>query len=464
MVHFSLSLTALYISSSSFAFERINDFAFNNDTEYIKNSDTFTKSVDVLWKQYLSDLKSFTNLSAAHSTHELKFGDKTMRFTVDKLGQPPSANGYPLYIALHGGGNASSGLNDGQWQIMATYYKDSVGTGVYVAPRGVTDTWNLHFVDESYPLYDRLIEDMVLFEGVDPNRVYLLGFSAGGDGVYQVVPRMADRFAAANMSAGHHNWIGFENLYNTPFVIQVGELDSLYSRNTVAAENYLTLKKLNQKYGGGYATDVFIHSGYYHNGWPDNNARRVLGTVVSDPAKWLNKEPTSVMQVNTNAIDWVNQYTRNPLPKKIVWDLGTRAKRTLSAGQTLLTAQGDSTKLASPQDLFYWLDVSVNQLETHDGKIVAELNREKNEINITEATHIDKFRVLLNEDMLDFSKSITVTVENQVITNHLNVTPIASVMRRTLLERSDKNFVFDTEFILEKKSNGTWTLLYSLPG
>jgi poly(3-hydroxybutyrate) depolymerase len=35
---------------------------------------------------------------------------------------------------------------------------------------------------ESYPLYDRLITNMVLFEGVDPERVYLLGFSAGGDG------------------------------------------------------------------------------------------------------------------------------------------------------------------------------------------------------------------------------------------------------------------------------------------
>ena len=38
---------------------------------------------------------------------------------------------------------------------------------------------------------DRLIENLVVFEGVDPNRVYLLGYSAGGDGVYQLAPRMA---------------------------------------------------------------------------------------------------------------------------------------------------------------------------------------------------------------------------------------------------------------------------------
>ena len=39
----------------------------------------------------------------------------------------------------------------------------------------------------------------IVFEDVDPNRVYLLGYSAGGDGVYQLAPRMADRFAAASM-------------------------------------------------------------------------------------------------------------------------------------------------------------------------------------------------------------------------------------------------------------------------
>ena len=55
---------------------------------------------------------------------------------------------------------------------------------------------------------------MIVYEGVDPNRVYLTGFSAGGDGVYQITARMNDRFAATNMSAGHHNWVNFENLYN----------------------------------------------------------------------------------------------------------------------------------------------------------------------------------------------------------------------------------------------------------
>ena len=41
----------------------------------------------------------------------------------------------------------------------------------------------------------------VINEDVNPNKVYLLGYSAGGDGVYQLAPRMADRWAAAAMMA-----------------------------------------------------------------------------------------------------------------------------------------------------------------------------------------------------------------------------------------------------------------------
>ena len=46
---------------------------------------------------------------------------------------------------------------------------------------------------------------MIMLYEVDPNKVYLMGYSAGGDGVYQLAPRMADRFAAAAMMAGHPN-------------------------------------------------------------------------------------------------------------------------------------------------------------------------------------------------------------------------------------------------------------------
>lgn len=151
---------------------------------------------------------------------------------------------------------------------MQAYYRGAVENGIYVACRGITDTWDLHFQNESYPLYERLIEEMIVNYGADPNRVYLLGFSAGGDGVYQISPRLADRFAAVSMSSGHPNGVSLLNLANCPIILQAGIRD-YYSeeakRSVQAAAFDGTLNGFGEKYGFGYEHEVFIHVPEGHN-------------------------------------------------------------------------------------------------------------------------------------------------------------------------------------------------------
>ena len=65
-------------------------------------------------------------------------------------------------------------------------------------------------------LFTRLIEDLVVLEDVNPDRVYIMGYSAGGDGVYQLGPRMADSWAAAAMMGGHPNGVSIFSLRNVP--------------------------------------------------------------------------------------------------------------------------------------------------------------------------------------------------------------------------------------------------------
>ena len=77
---------------------------------------------------------------------------------------------------------------------------------------------------------------MIAKYNVNPNKIFLLGYSAGGDGVYQLAPRMADRFAAASMSAGHPNDASPLGLRNIGFSIHMGNNDSAYNRNLVAEE------------------------------------------------------------------------------------------------------------------------------------------------------------------------------------------------------------------------------------
>ncbi|MBO7386012.1 MAG: hypothetical protein J6U63_06720, partial [Clostridia bacterium] len=218
-----------------------------------------------VWEEYIRRRLDDETLKTETAGQALVFGGVTMRYTVEVIGDKPEG-GYPLYIALHGGGQSDTpDINDQQWGHMQVYYRRWLKCGVYVAVRGVRDTWDTHFNPESYPLYDRLIEYMILTQDVDPNRVYLEGFSAGGDGVYAVAPRMADRFAAANMSSGHPNGVNLTNLYNLPMQLQAGEFDTAYDRNTVTAEYGIYLDRLAKEAGGGYEHRTLIHFGAGHN-------------------------------------------------------------------------------------------------------------------------------------------------------------------------------------------------------
>jgi pimeloyl-ACP methyl ester carboxylesterase len=114
-------------------------------------------------------------------------------------------------------------------------------------------------------LLDRLIADMVLQRGVDPNRVYLIGYSAGGDGVYQLAPRMADRFAAATMCAGHPNRVTPEGLRNLPFFLYMGGEDSAFHRNEVVREFSAKMDALELADPKGYAHRLTVYPGLAHN-------------------------------------------------------------------------------------------------------------------------------------------------------------------------------------------------------
>ena len=136
-----------------------------------------------------------------------------------------------------------------------------------------------------------LIEDFIVFENVDPNRVYLLGYSAGGDGVYKLAPRMADRFAAALMCAGHPNGESVLGLRNLPFAIHCGSRDSAYNRNKVAAEYGEQLKVLHQKDPKGYENQL----------------------CLPETEHWMHLNEVKV------AFPFLESKKRNPTPDKVVW-------------------------------------------------------------------------------------------------------------------------------------------------
>ena len=128
-------------------------------------------------------------MEAKHVKHD----NLTMRYQFRTYGTAPE-DGHSLYISMHGDGGAPARVNDQQWKNQVRLYQPD--EGIYLAPRAATDTWNLWHQAHIDPMFDRIIDNFVAFHGVNPNRVYVLGYSAGGDGTYQIAPRMADRWAA----------------------------------------------------------------------------------------------------------------------------------------------------------------------------------------------------------------------------------------------------------------------------
>lgn len=381
----------------------------------LQDNDDIENARKYIWHEYLNQVKNDKTRIEEVENRSMTFDDATMKYGFFVKGEPDES-GYPLFIALHGGGQSDTpDLNDSQWVHMTTYYQNSVEHGIYVNPRGVRDTWDCHFNPESYPLYDRLIENMIAFYDVDPNRVYLTGFSAGGDGVYAIVSKMPDRFASANMSAGHPNGLPLWNLYNMPLQLQVGENDTAYERNTVTAQYGKLLDEYQAELGGGYIHNTYVHQGQGHN-FRDNSVENQ--TVMADSAAWLDSGDSSVTETDTNAIRLIEQYVRNPLPERVVWDLSQRAeKRT-----------GES---------FYWLQTDSRIME---GKIIVSYDKETNSINVEECSIAGEVTFLLNNDMLDLFAPIT--VNTPAGSNTITVTPDYDLLYETTMERGDCNYQF----------------------
>src|SRR5262249_41904771 len=194
-----------------------------------------------VWKAHVAFIQR--DRAAEVKDRVLKEKDLAMLFAFTTFGDKP-AGGRSLWISLHGGGGAPKEVNDQQWENQKKLY--TVEEGIYLAPRAPTNTWNLWHEGHIDRMFGRLIEDMIVFEDVNPERVYVLGYSAGGDGVYQIGPRMADSWAGAAMMAGHPNGVSLLSLRNVPFALQVGANDSAYSRNKVGKEYGEQLDKLQK--------------------------------------------------------------------------------------------------------------------------------------------------------------------------------------------------------------------------
>jgi hypothetical protein len=310
-----------------------------------------------------------------------------MPFDFKTFGEKPK-DGRSLFISLHGGGGAPARVNDQQWQNQKKLY--TVEEGIYLAPRAPTNTWNLWHEAHIDRMFARLIENLIVLEDVNPDRVYVLGYSAGGDGVYQIAPRMADHWAAAAMMAGHPNGVPLLSLRNVPFALQVGGKDAAYNRNTVGKEYGDKLMKLHEEDKKGYQHFVKIHE---------------------DKGHWMNLEDKA-------ALPWMAKHTRNPIPERVVWK-----------------------QSGTPHERSYWLAVPTSEA-IGDSLVVAD--RDGQSIKLSKVEKLTNLIVRLDDRMLDLDKTVTVTFDGKELYRGAPERTIGTMLR-TLVGRGDPKLVFDAE-------------------
>ncbi len=386
-------------------------------------------SADAVWQAYQREQSESPTLTEADRSHVVHYGDHAMRYHFGVVGQPGPA-GYPLYIALHGGGSAPPYVNDNQWEHMRTYYKSSLKSGIYVAPRAISDTWDMHFQPASYHLYKKLIGQMVVLHGVDPDRVYLLGFSAGGDGVYQVAPRISDKLAAANMSAGHPNDVSLVNLLHVPMLLQVGEQDSAYNRNHVTVEYAAKLASLRAAHPTGYEHENFVHAGKGHNFY-DNDDHQTPQPVLADPQAWLRNGQRTIAARNTNAIAWLEQFSRDPRPTDVEWDL-----------TTVVEAHDNDAPLQH-----HWLDIGQHTAQSlGTQRVRASIDTTHNAIHVEGArTYL---KIWIDSRMLDLRAPVRIVMPSE--TKELTLAANVKYQIQSVLQRSDPQTVFDAAIELHE--------------
>jgi dienelactone hydrolase len=333
-----------------------------------------------LTKQSSALQKIWTDKSIQQDSLEMKFAYRI-------LGKKP-ADGRSLYISLHGGGNTSPAANDQQWKNQISLYTPK--EGVYLAPRAPTNTWNLWHEDHIDDMLATIIKAAVLNEGVNINKVYLLGYSAGGDGLFQLAPRMADYWAGAAMMAGHPGDASALSLRNLPFAIYMGGADAAYKRNELAKVWGTKLDSLQKENPGSYVHDVHIFEGLPH---------------------WMARK-------DTIAIPWLASFKRTALPKTVAWQQDDRH-----------------------HTQFYWLGSP--EPETGKQAIVSVVN---NTITVQRNDNAALY-LYLNDKLFNLDKKIRVVSGGKVIFNKKAGRKVAIIQETA--KRLDPDLLFSARLLIK---------------
>ena len=318
-------------------------------------------------------------------TKQARFEDHVSPYTVKSVGTKPE-QGWGLFIAMHGGGGTTQEFNDAQWKKMQGYYRDHPETGgyLYVALRAPDNTWNGFYTGYAYRLMANLVQQFLLCGEVNPDKVFLMGYSHGGYGAFAMGPKMPDRFAAVHTSgAALADGAVADTLRNTPFICMIGEQDTAHGRIERCREFDREITRLRGDRSDIYPVTVQFIADHPHSGLPDRES-------IAD----------------------MNPLVRHPAPRELTWALT----------DAVITD-------------FYWLRAPAPQPGER-----FEATCQNNAVTVSARPAGAGATVFLDARLVDFSKPVTLTEGGQSSTHQLN--PSLRTFCETMQRRGDPQLAF----------------------
>lgn len=308
--------------------------------------------------------------------------------------QPPSED-LPVFLALHGGGE-----NDGDWTSGSGLFvgpaRAAWKNGIFICPSVLHKhyaEWGKNPIEEEY--VKEILKAAKRTWKIDTNRIYVGGHSMGGYGAWHIGGHQADVFAglvsaSGGILTGHSigeawGWGVIGNLKHTPVTFAHGTKDG----------------------------PAPVWSDQISNRILDDLAKKHPGNFIHRYVEIPNGDHQSTVGGIGESVKWILQYTRNPNPKTLLWE-PTR----------------------SFVKHFHWLRVGKPAMFQR-----IEASIEGNAIEITTTRLKGGFSILLNDQLVDLARPVTVRVNGEEAFRAL-VQPSVTALIESIDDKLDEKQVY----------------------
>lgn len=281
------------------------DYLSGNEASYPENKPVrwadITRQQQLVWKAWVEANNRFSEqkLIGLDKLEQEKSGNwelpaelephAVMPYYWGYKGETKPAEGYPLYLYMHGSGDKGQEWATG---ILLCQKFDDAPSAYFIPQIPNMGDYYRWWQKSKQFAWEKLLRLAFVSGDIDPDKVYFFGISEGGYGSQRLASYYADYLAGAGPMAGGEPLKNapVENCRNIAFSFLTGAVDAGFYRNKLTAYTKSEFERLKKLY-------------------PEDYIHRI--ELIPERGHAIDYRLTT---------PWLKQYTRNPYPKNVNWE------------------------------------------------------------------------------------------------------------------------------------------------